>query len=298
MSMRLDRITRELDTFFRIGEQPPDSPFSRLIPEVYKKTGIGLDYYLERSFLEIFHGLMIRNGQVVTKIYLAVFLSEEIVDKVLARNERNILLISHHPLAMETSNRGFLPLSEKHLQGMKDQSVSVYVLHTPLDVHNEISTSRALARELGVGEPMGYYQGPSGPAANYGHLPSPVTLDDFLARVTQVTGVNDLHFIRNRETVHTVGIIAGGTDANGILETAELGCDTLLTGTYHNQVQTEVGQWYRDEFEKIRGSLGINLVEASHYATEAIVLQMDMVDLCANRFGIDCEFIPQDDPWY
>jgi hypothetical protein len=77
-----------------------------------------------------------------------------------------------------------------------------------------------------------------------------------------------------------------------------LGCDTLLTGTYYNQVQTEIGQWYRDEFEKIRDSLEINLVEASHYATEAIVMQVDMADFCTNYLGVDCEFIAQDDPWY
>lgn len=42
----------------------------------------------------------------------------------------------------------------------------------------------------------------------------------------------------------------------------------------------------------------INLVEASHYATEAIVMQMDMVYFCANHLGIDGEFVPQDNPWY
>jgi putative NIF3 family GTP cyclohydrolase 1 type 2 len=296
--MHLDRITKELDTFFRTGEFEPDLPFSRLVPQVYQTTGIDLEDYLEATFLETFHGLMLCNGQTVGKICCTVFLSEEIVDKVLAWREKNILLISHHPLAMETSNRGFLPLSERHFIDMRERAISVYVLHTPLDVHDEVSTSRALARELGVEKPTGYYQGSGGPAASYGNLPTPVTLDDFLTRVAQVTGVKDLHFIRHQETIHTVGIIAGGTDTRGILETVALGCDTLLTGTYDNQVQTKIGQWYRDEFEKIRDGLKINLVEASHYATEAVVMQMDMVDFCANRLGVDSEFVPQDDPWY
>jgi putative NIF3 family GTP cyclohydrolase 1 type 2 len=288
MNVHLDHITRELGTFFRIDELPADSPFSRLVPQVYEAAGIELGRYLEQRFLEIFHGLMLRNGQTVTKVYLTVFLSEEILDKIFARRERDVLVISHHPLVMETSNRGFLPLSEGYFAEMQARAISVYVLHTPLDVHDEISTSRALAREVGIEKFTG----------SYGYLPSSITLDDFLARVIQVTGVNDLHFIKNRETVHTVGVIAGGTDARGILETAALGCDTLLTGTYHNQVQTEVGQWYRDEFEKIRDSLEINLIEASHYATEAIVMQMDMVDFCTNRVGTDSEFISQDNPWY
>jgi putative NIF3 family GTP cyclohydrolase 1 type 2 len=297
--MRLDQITKELDTFFRIDELPPDSPFSRLVPQVYEETGIELGRYLERSFLETFHGLMVRNSQSVSQIYLTVFLSEEILDKIFARGKRNVLVISHHPLVMETSNRGFLPLSEGYFAEMQKRAISVYILHTPLDVHDEISTSTALAREVGIRELTGsYYRGPGGPAGRCGRLPDPITLDDLMKRVAQVTGVNDLHFIRNRETVYTVSVIAGGTDANGILETAALGCDTLLTGTYYNQVQTEIGQWYRDEFAKIKDTLSINLVEASHYATEAVVMQTDMVDFCANRLEIAGEFIPQDDPWY
>jgi len=144
---------------------------------------------------------------------------------------------------METSNRGFLSLSEGYFEEMQERAVSVYILHTPLDVHDEISTSRALAREVGIKKLAGsYYQGPGGPAGRCGRLPDPITLENFLRRVAQVTRVNDLHFIRNRKTVHTVGVIAGGTDAKGILETATLGCDTLLTGTYYNQGQTEIGQ--------------------------------------------------------
>ena len=297
--MRLDQITKELDSFFRIDELPPDSTFSRLVPQVYARAGIVPRDYLEETFLKTFHGLMMCNGQAVERICCTVFLGDEIVDKVLARRETNVLLISHHPLVMETSNRGFLPLSKKRLREMQRQGISVYILHTPLDVHDEISTSRALAREVGVKELAGaYYPGPGGPAATYGHLPAPITLDDFLTRVAQITGVNDLHFIKHRETVNSVGIIAGGTDVRGILETAALECDTLLTGTYYNQVQTEVGQRYREEFENIKDGLEINLVEASHYATEALVMQIDMVDFCVNRFGIDSAFIPQNDPWH
>jgi putative NIF3 family GTP cyclohydrolase 1 type 2 len=297
--MHLDQITKELDAFFRIDQLPPDSPFSNLVPQVYQTTEIDLDVYLEKIFLETFHGLMIRNGQTVDKACCTVFLSEEILDKVFAQGRRNILLISHHPLVMETGSRGFLPLSEGCFAAMRERAISVYILHTPLDVHNEISTSRALARGIGMEQLIGgYYPGPGGPAASYGHLPTPVTLDDFLTRVTQATGVRNPHFIKHRETVHSVGIIAGGTDVRGILETSALGCDTLLTGTYHNLVQNEIGQRYREEFDRIRDRLEINLVECSHYASEAVVMRTDMPSFCINHFGMDCEFVPQDDPWY
>jgi hypothetical protein len=72
----------------------------------------------------------------------------------------------------------------------------------------------------------------------------------------------------------------------------------LVTGTYWNQVQTEIGRWYRREFAAIRDSLRISLIECSHYASEAVVMREDMIELCSTRFGLPCEFVPQDDPWY
>ncbi len=83
MNVRLDQITEELDTFFRIDGLPPDSPFSRLVPQVYEETGVELGRYLQQSFLEAFHGLMVHNGQSVSQIYLTVFLSEEILTRFL-----------------------------------------------------------------------------------------------------------------------------------------------------------------------------------------------------------------------
>jgi putative NIF3 family GTP cyclohydrolase 1 type 2 len=296
--MRLGEIVAELDAFFRLETFQPDLPFSRLVPGVYERTGIKLDQYLERTFLERFHGLMIRNGHEVDRIYSTVFLSDEIVQKVLSGGGRRALLISHHPLVMETSQRGFLPLSEACFAGMRDRGISVYVLHTPLDVHGQVSTSRALARELGVEERGGYHLGPGGYAGLYGRLPVPLAFGDLLARVRDVTGVPDLHYIERGRSVRTMAVLGGGTDVDGIREAMALGCDVLVTGTYYNQVQTEIGQRYRDEFERIRDTLSISLVECSHYASEAVVMRKDLLKLCAERFGVACDFVPQEDPWY
>jgi putative NIF3 family GTP cyclohydrolase 1 type 2 len=265
--MYLNEIVAELDAFFQIDTFRPDLPFSHLVPSVYQGMGIELEKYLESAFLKRFHGLMIRNSQGVEKICSIVFLSDEVVEKMLVGGERDVLLISHHPLVMETSNRGFLPLSEACLVEMQNSGISVYVLHTPLDVHEEISTSGALARGLGLEGLERWCQGPDGYAGVYGRLPAPIEFDDLLGRVRDVTGVADPHFIRNSEAVHTIGVLAGGTDVDGIQEVTALGCDALVTGTYYNLVQNEIGRRYREEFDRIRDSLEISLIECSHYAS-------------------------------
>jgi putative NIF3 family GTP cyclohydrolase 1 type 2 len=295
--MRLDQIAGQLDTFFRLDEFPPDTPFSSLVPAVYGEAGIELARYIEPHFLDDFHGLMIRNSDVVAKVYCVVFVSEEMLGKVFARAEGNVLILSHHPLVMETSDRGFLALSEQTLGEMQQRGISVYILHTPLDVHGELSTGRALTRELGLEELGGFYPVSGRPAGLRGRFGTPLRFGDLLSKVTAVSGVRDLHYIQHHEIVQTAAVIPGGTGVEGILLATELGCHVLVTGTYWNQVQTEIGQRYRDEFDRIRGDLEISLIECSHYASEAVVMRTDMVVLC-RRLGLDCEFVPQDDPWY
>ncbi len=295
--MKLDSIVRDLDSYFRIYDFPPDMPFSSLVPKVYKSYQICVKDYMTPDFLNRFHGLMLNNGENVRKIYTIVFLSEEI-DKVLDRDESDILLISHHPLNMETGRRGFLPLSENYLKEMHKRSISVYILHTPLDVHERVSTAGALSKALDLEVTKRYYELSIGFGGLYGNFDQPIKFQDFLNTVSHITDVNDLNFIARQEFVNKLGILPGGTTVEGILETSDLGCDTLLTGTYYNQIQNEIGKQHREEFEKIQDDLEINVIECYHYASEAIVMKTDMINLCRNHFSLECEFIPQDDPWY
>jgi putative NIF3 family GTP cyclohydrolase 1 type 2 len=198
---------------------------------------------------------------------------------------------------METSDRGFLPLSESSLAAMQEAGVSVYVLHTPLDVHGSVSTSRALARELGLRQLTPYYEVPGGYAGVYGHLPASLEFGALLDRVRAVSGVPDVNFVAYHQDMQQIAVLAGGTDVPGIQEAEALGCHVMVTGTYDNLVQTDIGRQYKQAFEWIKDSLKISLIECSHYASEAVVMHQDMVDLCVTRFDLPCQFVPQDDPW-
>jgi putative NIF3 family GTP cyclohydrolase 1 type 2 len=294
--MYLEELVAELDNFFQVETFQPDVPFSSLVPSVYRKANIGLKEFFRSSFLDRFHGLTVHNGSIIDRIYSVVFLSEEVLDKILTGGRREALVITHHPLMMETSNRGFLPISREHLSVMQSRGISVYTLHTPLDVHWSISPSRALSRVLGLGEVKQCSQVSGGYAGVYGQLSNPMEFEEFLGRVMSTTGVTDPNFIRKHRVVQMIGVLAGGIDVDGIKEVTSLGCDVLVTGTYYNLVQDEIGRRYREEFDSYRDELSVSLIECSHYASESIVMKTDILELCA-RFGIESEFIPQDNPW-
>jgi len=294
--MELREIVADLDSRFQVDRFEPDMPFSQLVPEAYQGTGVALEEYLEPDFLKTFHGLMVRGGQAMNKVFSMVFLSDEMLQKVASQNVKDCLLFSHHPLMMETSSRGFLPLSESWFPFLRENRVSIYVLHTPLDVHSEISTTRALCRDIGVDVKGSWCPDPEGSTGLWGAVPKPASMSSFLEKVRRSTEVSELQFIENRSEVMTVAVRPGGVNAEEILEAQSLGCDTLVTGVYNNLVQNDIGAWYRSQFEKIRHSITINLIECSHYASEAIVMKHDIPKLCSS-LGLQCEFLSQEDPW-
>jgi len=295
--MQLNFIVEMLNKKFKVADVPPDLPFSNLLPRKYDEKSIEFRKYFTKEFLKNFHGLMIKNGEEIKRIYLTVFLSEEILEKIFKNNEQDVLIFSHHPMFMETSNRGFLPLEEKYFIEMKKRRISVYSLHSPLDINEEISTSKSIANKLSLKNLKVCAPWQGGFSGIYGELPEAINFEDFIKSLNVIFGIKECHFIKKSVDVFKVGIIAGGgTNIEDIKEIISLGCDTYLTGDFVNKVKNGYGEAERKKFESIKNSLNINLIECSHYATEKIVIFNEIAKLF-DHYGFNTSFIKQDNPW-
>lgn len=295
--MNLDLIVRQLDDEFSIQNIPQDEPFSRILPKIYDAAHIEFRQYATDHFLQTFHGLMLKNGDKVDKVYLAVFLSGEILDKVFAQDTTDAMIFLHHPMDMESSGRGFLPIEKKYFLELQRRRISVYSLHTPLDIHKRISTSRSIAKVLKVQNIREYNKHSIGYAGIYGSLEEKVSFIDFINSLKEIFNLKEIHYLQRFPTVYQIGIIAGGgADIAYIKETMDIGCDTYLSGDYLNKVKTENSIRRRVEFEKTKDSLNINLIECSHYATEKVVLINEMQNYFIS-FGLPTEFIDQANYW-
>lgn len=295
--MNLGYFTRQLDAEFNLNNIPPDEPFSRILPKVYDAAHIEFRRYTTIQFLKTFHGLMSKNGNIVNKVYLAVFLSGEILDKIFSQNISDALIFLHHPMDMESSNRGFLPIEEKYFLEMQRRRISIYCLHTPLDIHKSISTSRSIAKVLKLQDCHEYNQCSVGYTGIYGILEDSIPFTRFINSLKAIFNLSDIHYLQRSPTVYKVGIIAGGgAEVEYIRETINLGCDTYLSGDYLNKVKTKNSIRRRTEFEAVKDSLNINLVECSHYATEKLVLVNEMQDYFRN-LGSETEFVDRSDYW-
>lgn len=296
--MNLEQITKQLDEKFNVQNIPPDMPFSRVMPKIYDMEKIDFRKYLTDDFLQNFHGLMIKNSKEVNKVYLTVFLSEEILDKIFTKAEKNVLIFSHHPVEMETSNRGFLPLREKYFIGMKKRRISVYTLHTPLDINEAISTSLSIAKVLELKNITRYHKNSIGFSGIIGCLSKEIKFEEFIKYLKKIFNLQEIHYAKRFNNVFKIGIIAGGgADVEYIKESIDLGCDTYLSGDYENKIKNEYSIQKRKEFDEVRDLLEINLIECSHYATEKLVIINDIRNLFES-YGLNTMFIEQNDAWH
>ena len=80
-------------------------------------------------------GLLLDNSDEITKVYTAVFPEEKVIEEILSRNEKNVMLFTHHPMIwkMEEGKHPFSNIPEKYLNKMKENKISMYSLHVPLD---------------------------------------------------------------------------------------------------------------------------------------------------------------------
>ena len=295
--MQLNFIVEMLNKKFKVADVPPDLPFSNLLPRKYDEKGVEFRKYFTKDFLKNFHGLMTKNGEDFKKVYLTVFLSEEILEKIFKNNEQDVLIFSHHPMFMETSNRGFLSLEEKYFIEMKKRRISVYSLHSPLDINEEISTSKSIANKLSLKNLKVCAPWQGGFSGVYGELPKAINFEDFIKSLNVIFGIKECHFIKKSVDIFKVGIIAGGgTDIKDIKGIISLGCDTYLTGDFVSRVKNEYNEEERKKFESAKNSLNINLIGCSHYATEKLVFLNEIKKLFKDQ-GFNTSFIKQDNPW-
>lgn len=262
--------------------------------------------YASPVFARTFNGLLtlgLDPEDEVSRVYGLVFPEATLLDRVIAAEEARgrpgALILTHHPLDMETSRRGFLPIPVEQLDRLAGARVGVYVLHAPLDCHPEISTSGALADGLGLrraGTFAPYVGGDCGVIGDQ----APEPFARFAERVRVLCELDGFNLDQVRfagRTVARVGIVAGGGDDAAYLAEAEaLGCDTYLAGHWWTPHR---GEWCDLNRGQIRDAITgsrMNLLSGSHDGTELVVFRDRLMPMLTD-WGLETELIRQHDHW-
>jgi putative NIF3 family GTP cyclohydrolase 1 type 2 len=300
-----DDLVARLNAFLDLDRYPTDD--FAVLPDFCGEAGIPIEEYATPAFLQRFNGLMLDNADEVACVFTLVFPCDEVLAEVERRaGGQPALIFTHHPMDMETSGRGLVPVGTEWLQRLRLKRISLYSAHVPLDCHETASTSRALARAVGVPAETAFAGYHGGHAGVHGHI-DPIPFEEFVERVRRVCGIDHLETKRAHERVRHVAVVAGGAAYPALMQEAldasseggsasGGGCDTYLTGDFRVRHGGPWAEEHRPQFDAFVEKVPLNLIGGSHYATEALVLRHDMLSFFGD-LALPAEFVPQSDPW-
>lgn len=199
----------------------------------------------------------------VSRVLIALDITFEAIEEAIVQGCQ--LIISHHPVIwgqiqkvtdQDTTGRKLLLLAENQ--------IAAICAHTNLDaVEGGVNT--ALANAMGLENPqvLEYCgvdeNGNAYGVGRYGSVPETLrSLDKIAEKAKQALGIPGIRVMNAGTPVEKVAV-GGGACGSMLSDVVKAGCDTFLTSDLKHDIYLEAK------------SLGINLLDAGHYSTEAVV---------------------------
>jgi len=250
----------------------------------------GIEKYITKNFRERNMGLVCDFTDDITYVFTAVFPSDKVMQEILDKDIKNALLFVHHPATWDIREAPdiFQGMNKDLLEKFKENKISIYNLHTPLDNYSDYSTSVSLAKALGLDivKPFAKYFGTECGVLCKTDMPTIKQLQD---NFRTILGHKIKTYPYGNEIINDglVAVVAGGGNDKEILEEVkQLGANTFITGI---TTKNEFSQPAHDFAEEHK----INVLGGTHYSTETFAC-IEMVKYF-NKLGLTSEFI-DDEP--
>ena len=287
--MKAQELYEKLDRDF-IKEGISDYNWAARMPE--------LAGYLHDGFKQSGMGLMLDFAEVIEKVYTTVFLSDKVLEYVLAEGLSNAMIFSHHPTNWDIEGHGGnYAATEAYIRQLKERNIAVYVLHHPLDNFGPYATCRTLAEAIGLQiQKPGFLYG--GALCGVFGTVACNTIGDLRKQFARAVGHEvSLYAYGHSDDGHsdekadisgqTIAVVPGGGNEPFVLEEViREGVTILLTGT--TLLNDHSAESHKMEQEK-----GITLLGGTHYSTEKFA-PMAMCGYFGD-LGLPAEFV-EDEP--
>ena len=236
-------------------------------------------------------GLLFDFAEEVHKVYTAVFLSENVLKRVLnlaKKHKKGSMLLLHHPLdwCYKDGQLGWLQIDTKLFEKCRKAQIAIYIMHTPLDNYGKYSTGRTFAEIMGITavEPFVEYLGGMVGIIGRTRCKTIQELGDvFCSAIGHAPQIYPYgsEVIRNGMVAVMPG---GGEDMNIAPNVSARGINTLIVGV-SNKIYLS-----NHSFEQTKG---INLIGGTRYSTEKFAC----INMCNyfRKLGVPAEFV-EDNP--
>ncbi len=222
------------------------------------------------------NGLQVDGRSPVSKIAAAV---DACMDAfVAAKNHGCQMLVCHHGIYWRPSDPRAVNVTGDRLKFLFENGVSLWASHIPLDRNLKLGNNAALAKIVGIkdGKGFGTYHG--APIGLYGNLEEPTDVEKLMGNLSSKIEHCQLKlWAFGDKTARRVGVVSGG-GAFALKEAKNLGLDTYVTGE-----ATHSDYHFAKE-------LGINVIQAGHWATETLGV-LGLLEEIKKNFGIETTFL-------
>jgi dinuclear metal center YbgI/SA1388 family protein len=173
-------------------------------------------------------------------------------------------IITHHPLIFKPlMSLDFSQAKPQILRDLIKNNIAVYSAHTNLDrVEGGVSAALSEKLNLSIEKPL---------SNGYGFISqvSPISLGEFAKKVQNALGLSYIRFAGLQDKIIQKVAVCGGSGGDELEAVIRAGCDVFVTGDLRSHVAQEALM------------AGVALIDGTHYATEAPVLDVLRTRLAA-----------------
>lgn len=245
--------------------------------------------YIAPEFRKLYMGVVLDNAEEVKKVYTAVFPDPDILEWLIHSGESDILLFSHHAMCYDPTIEGFpfYSIPEAYFLKLRQQRISFYMLHAPLDKNGAYSTSVNLARalKLEITDEFCEYEGIQVGVVCKTEMK---TSTELAKHVKSIIGHEVKLAVHGDDIIQNgrVAVAAGGGSVGFVAkELSELGINMYITGCTRPVPSFEPVL----EFHRIVSERKINVIGATHYSTEKYACMA--MTRYFSKIGIPADFL-------
>jgi len=244
------------------------------------------DEYICENFKQRSLGLLCDFTEEIDKVYTAVFPSDNILEKIINDGTENAMLFVHHPLAWDLvpNEKAFHQINSELLKELKENRISLFNFHLPLDNYGEYSTTKTLADALEI-KILKPYNNYNGAVCGIIGKTDCKTVYELQKRYSQAVG-HETKLYRYGEPEIKDGKVSlcagGGNDITVIEDLLKENVNVHITGISLENIYSELSH-------KLERENKINLLGGTHYSSEKFAC----IAMCKyfNKLGIVSEFI-------
>lgn len=240
-----------------------------------------LDSLLSPQLIKDFcpNGLQVEGKNDIKTIVTGVTASQALIDAAIEKKADAVLV--HHGYFWKGESQPITGMKKRRIGALLANDINLFAYHLPLDIHPEFGNNAQLAQLLDIELEAGL-EPVSNSVAMKGRLKTPLTGEQFAAKINAVLNRQPLTSLVRQENIETIALCTGG--GQGYIDlAAEQGIDAYLTGEASEQTIHSSREQNIDFFA------------AGHHATERYGIKA-LGELLAAQYGFDVTFIDIDNP--